>query len=96
MAKLPKRAAKEHKSHALRLRTYSRNLPIKAMNITEAKHRESYNARQGHTGKERDNALRKAFGTGYRSIKRDAQRGAILIGYDRDHNGVYVSEVMGI
>lgn len=93
MAKLPKRASKEHKSHALRLRTFARNLPIKAARKAAQVEREGTNRGLGHTGKERDNALRKSFGSTYRSIKRKVQAGTFHVAYSRDEGGVYVSAI---
>jgi hypothetical protein len=74
MAKLPIRASKEHKSHALRLRTYAKNLPIKAARKAEQKRREEINLARGYTGKDIDNAMRKAYGPEYRQGKRASQR----------------------
>lgn len=93
MAKLPKRAAKEHKSHALRLRTYARNLPLKAARIQVQKDDQAYNREVGHTGKERDNALRKSFGSKYREIKRRIQAGTFMVEFRRDFDGVYVHSI---
>lgn len=77
MAKLPYRTSKDHKSHALRIRTYARNLPVKALNIKENTFRAEQNRERGFTGKEFDNAMRKAFGPKYRTVKRMIQDGRL-------------------
>lgn len=84
---LPKRAAKDHPSHAKRARSYNRHLPIKMLDIKENEHRAAVNRSQGHTGKERDNALRKAFGPDYRRVKRSIMTGEVVYEFVRDDKG---------
>ncbi len=81
MAKLPKRAAKEHRSHAKRQRSYAKSLNKKEANKTNARTAEMLNRAVGYTGKDRDNALRKAFGKAYRVIKRNIQSGNVSYSY---------------
>jgi uncharacterized protein YnzC (UPF0291/DUF896 family) len=93
---LPKRAAKDHPSHARRARSYVRGQAKKTVRWGQQTKREMHNQSVGSTGKERDNALRKAFGESYRSVKRETQKGITIVDYGRDHRGVYVIGITGI
>lgn len=50
---LPKRAAKDHKSHIKRARSWAKNQAAKLIRKAEQKKREEYNREVGSTGKQR-------------------------------------------
>lgn len=66
---LPKRAAKDHRSHITRQRSRNERERQRLINIVENSRRQAANIQRGYTGKQLDNAIRKyakARGYSYR------------------------------
>jgi hypothetical protein len=67
---MAQRRPQTDKSKAKRARSWAKNQEAKKVRIAEQESREKHNREVGTTGKQRDNALRKAHGSQYRSTKR--------------------------
>lgn len=69
---LPKRAAKDHRSHITRQRSRNAREALRQINIIANQKAHENNLKRGYTGKQLDNAIRKyakARGENYRFVK---------------------------
>lgn len=70
---MAQRRAATEKAKAVRARSWAKNQQEKAERIKDNEKRAAHNREVGTTGKQRDNQMRKTYGSKYREAKRAKQ-----------------------